>query len=1203
MTHPKIAALVDTLRENAAAAKDLDGERFQEVVFWVIKSWLFGSQSRGERIQRLSNFLRGEIDIVIELKPDVGGPHFWPPQSGPRRRLHFIECKNYGRPLELDRLGKAYCAAIRYEPESLTIVSSSYLPPQAADYAEAFFRTKPDTVALCENTVFRHLTIEELLNLDHGQPSDSAAPSSERRGAFFDKGNDDYPIVALDWELVAETPWGSEVLARAEAFPPEIVLKSTTSLQLSLWLENLPQRTRATELDLIDLSGNRIKTTSAEVAKWQGNICRIIWSLAPATLSMLGGKELSLRVRLPQLELILPIAHVPEVIVSRDAQLFRDLRPDVTNQLIQTLRHDPNKRIFLLHGTPGVGKSFLAERIAAFLRSVAGWQVERLTLDPLTSPALFLQLIWRSIFPCTSRTRSPGSDSVAQEILRAFLARAIGAREGQAAEELAARLASWDIQDVEMDVLTQLCATIISTDPRPRLVVLGNCHTLSSSILKGLQGMFRALGDHGWGGVRFILEYRDSDEEVSNQWEEFIERIQCDFPTWILRRRIQPLKAEEIEAGIAREFAQPESRKIAVSLVEKAGGNPLFLTQLMLLLLDHRVVRELSTDKFPWRFSVEDQWKFYAKITELPNGVESLLRRRIRFVLNHVREAKSAPPRQDLLEVLAVGAVLSGFTKSQLISKVTSLTADQVRRCCWFFIEVGILRPSHVTSLGEFAHDLLQEAALRESAADISFKPLMLRLENSVGTQSIEDCLLGGKITLLLSDPGRAEGWYSMSYELATAARDFTSQRSSLAGILASLNFGAAENTASRRRTLAVKQELAFWEMMTGSQIEARRLLRELLDQTRSIGTELHVTEVQSVRLEAYFSLLTLLARRRAVGDFLATCEEAVGDASQIRHMLLVLTRFTIIAGVCSYPEAAHAAALLALDATSKPGVLAPLSTNRDLLSTVLHDIGDLFLAARPNEALRFFGLSLDRASSPRQALNCRVTQAIARLHAGGEFLGNLDLKEITNEVTNARVPNLAVRWDLYMGVRASSMSDLETALFYFRRAVDRSLSANLTLHEWEGYNNLAVIHASVGQDETATEYLLRALLRAAEILKYAAARRDRLSSTLQLIKTSLESLPEWRGDLLPTQLPNKADWGPSQGSGISLPPPPPYSGQAASLVWNTTKWGTGKALGSHPKLRHWVEEALCVKEAMGIQAPNPHLQARTHLPLVFALE
>ena len=123
-SNPSVLRAVQT---GAMSLDDLSPDSFEDLIVEIVRTE-YGHFSESASITRDRRY---DVDIVVRERKR--GPFVSDDE------MHFIEAKCYGKSLSLDTTAKAYCAALRYRPRSLTIACKSALQPQPLDYGRALF--------------------------------------------------------------------------------------------------------------------------------------------------------------------------------------------------------------------------------------------------------------------------------------------------------------------------------------------------------------------------------------------------------------------------------------------------------------------------------------------------------------------------------------------------------------------------------------------------------------------------------------------------------------------------------------------------------------------------------------------------------------------------------------------------------------------------------------------------------------------------------------------------------------------------------------------------------------------------------------------------------------------------------------------------------------------------------------------------------
>ncbi|MGB1109068.1 MAG: hypothetical protein ACPG4N_01860 [Gammaproteobacteria bacterium] len=134
------------------------------------------------------------IDLVATWRSDN--------PLGASEELHLIEAKNSPGNLPLDRVAKAFCAAMRYRPASLTLAVHDGIQPQAMEYARVLFPPRQQQPVINVLRVARGLTPGGHLERIEGDASTDSVQE---------------PLFSVErWELWKDATFTSEMITNIE---------------------------------------------------------------------------------------------------------------------------------------------------------------------------------------------------------------------------------------------------------------------------------------------------------------------------------------------------------------------------------------------------------------------------------------------------------------------------------------------------------------------------------------------------------------------------------------------------------------------------------------------------------------------------------------------------------------------------------------------------------------------------------------------------------------------------------------------------------------------------------------------------------------------------------------------------------------------------------------------------------------------------
>jgi len=148
-----------------------------------------------------------------------------------KKRLHYFECKNYSRSLELDNVAKIMVVAVAKQPDSVHVVSRTRLQPQVWNYASRLFDTETNENPFFRNTLFKHWQTNELL--------DFVETKADERDQQLAKERE----TGTAWWLTECLPLSESEISSSHSNTPRISVPKGRLLQLAVELPISPTTT------------------------------------------------------------------------------------------------------------------------------------------------------------------------------------------------------------------------------------------------------------------------------------------------------------------------------------------------------------------------------------------------------------------------------------------------------------------------------------------------------------------------------------------------------------------------------------------------------------------------------------------------------------------------------------------------------------------------------------------------------------------------------------------------------------------------------------------------------------------------------------------------------------------------------------------------------------------------------------------------
>ncbi|PYQ31953.1 MAG: hypothetical protein DMF56_02320 [Acidobacteria bacterium] len=501
-------------------------------------------------------------------------------------------------------------------------------------------------------------------------------------------------------------------------------------------------------------------------------------------------------------------------------------------------------------------------------------------------------MLWWLIVPEFGEAAEPPD----RELLAASLERLLTDDRRTDAEVVARLLADGELHAVDVEVLTFLCARLLSQNPRRRMLLISNAHHLAPRVVRALELLFSAIGDIGWGDMRLLLEYRTGYDNP--RFGELLDRLRTDTQR-VAFADICPLSETELAAALESRVSAEQRKDFAHAIYRKAGGNALFVTNVLLWAIDGGYVTRYNE-----RVRVNDVPGFERELTRLPAVLDHFLESRIGSVLD----------RADGRIVLPylTAAAFGGFEiDAAQVQRITELQPSDMEAARLYLCAKAIISESISGPQSTFAHEIMMLSARLAVAKQGAFVEAGSRIVAHLDSAVFDDTLLGGRLSSALGRSRAAFDFYNGGYELARNAAAFHQQCVALDGareVLAPSHTGTTDLT---RRYAEIELSLAEAELLGGSMVRADRALREVLEVAAREErgwpvrgeTTLWRCRALSQRIQLFVRLMKPRQALQAFGELLSIFQEAPSAPHILRS---AMTRILLTLAMSSRPADAR---------------------------------------------------------------------------------------------------------------------------------------------------------------------------------------------------------------------------------------------------------------------------------------------------------
>ena len=228
--------------------------------------------------------------------------------------------------------------------------------------------------------------------------------------------------------------------------------------------------------------------------------------------------------------------------------------------------------------------------------------------------------------------------------------------------QLFSRMIARSQESAILAFLLDAIAASIRSCPNPQLIVLKNCHLISTRAAALLQMLVGRLEADGWGQAWFILESRECERPPDSVGIRLVAEVTNDLGARFQLVLLEGLTMQQLMERVCVHIEAPSPQITAEVLLRQAGGNPLFLEHVMRDLLQSKIVlRDHSGGKI---YRIDHFDLFRRRIETLPAGLDDLLRYRVQSIISH------APPqfRSAMAAYLGLTSVISSSAGVQSAS-------------------------------------------------------------------------------------------------------------------------------------------------------------------------------------------------------------------------------------------------------------------------------------------------------------------------------------------------------------------------------------------------------------------------------------------------------------------------------------------------------------------------------------------------------
>lgn len=1035
----KVEKVVNELKTGKKSVWELNYELFEEVAFYCIVQYFSRAHLKDASYGKC---VKGDIDTIIKI-PDTN------------QSVYFVEWRYYReKNIIFESVARAFCAAIRFNPKMLIVISLMDISPQAKDYAQYYFGDYKRYG--CD---FLRLSLDDLLLL-----SDNNSQTSQKI-TNSDFLND---IEINSWKIIRRGTFSHEEIANPQNNTSVInvdyqLYYSIKFLIKGVRVENIRRINILSEngkrLNLFHLKDIYILNSGGITALFDIELKQI----SKARMIVPSFLQLFINNSCKSFSISLPKIYLP----SREANLFGNFREEETGIFIEEIKKNSNNLIFI-HGEGGIGKTYLCEKVCRELTAKLNYRAHLINISENSSEGIFYKLIWPVIAPGMEYVKR-GLSEVDKQILKAIIEKELDDYDIDEISRLSDNIIDLNFKNVNLEALTYLCAKLLIRSSTPQIIVVSNCQKLSPGIINGFRHLFMSLDDLEWGQTKFILEYRDSIEDLNDEWERFVVEAKNFTKHSVLSKKINSLSKTQIIKGLNSAFIGNDSIFLSNSIIKKTGGNPLFIRQLVIHLQKSGYIKEIKRKSLTL-FNVVDYVGVNKELEKLPGGLEAFLQKRIEFLVCDYFAKK--PSRSELISYLSLASLYGFEYDDWKIAEIFAWKDKEIELVKLYLQSEGIIQSNLLDEKMRFVHEIMWLSVLTVLKNTKEFKQSILQTLSKLNRNSIEDTIVGGRALYYLDDLKSSFKWYNIAYELSFHSNSYTFQRTCLLGLKKILQREELLDETMARQKISVFYRLGQVEVQVGSQVDALKIFNQLLDEISIIKEEflLNPNELSRDFISIKINKMTIHHRFLDPKSGVDVLKETIQHLCEIDDIEKITSRFLIICFNSNMIDTGH-------DIISIFRQLPDIKENYEELASHFSDIGNLYLHSNPALAHLIWKKGLELAVSEKQKTHSTLNCMIASLYDSKKFITESEVNHLAERIKVQGVENQMIRLLIYKGIYQFSKKKYNDSRYFFQTAIKRARLKNLKFLEWQAHNNIAICDLILEKVESATKHFEKSLV------------------------------------------------------------------------------------------------------------------------------
>lgn len=733
--------ILKEIKKGSYDYSDLSDDEFEE----VITESLIHSYMKCDKCS-VSSRKRRPFDIIIEDKQINA-------LKKEKVRYHYIECKNHKNELTLDVVGRPLCIAIRDKPDSVIFVNRyNKLAPDATEYTNWLFNSD-----LLKCSDFDVVTPERILN----------AKLFERE-IFNSENKSKFVINIQKWNFYKENTFFKDLECTNLHNISKLYIDNESDYNLKIFLSYQCLNSRIINKIVLELKVNNYiyQFNSFHESKIRANSQEINFKFKEI-LPLIDNKEFELRLRIKSSagEDITEKIQLPFIHLTNNF-CIPDLRSELSDKYSKIFLENKRTNILFIKGEGGIGKTYFCEQICKKLKKEQNYQTHIFSLSEENSNAIFLDLLYLFILPENISIADFHKNNNSRDFQKEYLLSltSLLGLENINFTKIIESIINNTIGQESLEIIIRLIVDFISKSEKKKVLVFSNCQYMNSVISTTFRQFLTALESKGWNKLKIFFEYRDTEEYYSKNWDNLESWINTNYSNIVEEIKLNPFKKEELYDWIDSFFINDNKVYISNILLNKTGGNALFLTHLFEELKNTKVIDYSEIKNSSYKLILTSFQDFERNVNELPSSISELLIYRLKFLDEFFRNENIF---HNLRYFLGIASIFDLKLYKDILLNIFQLSIDKYNRIIRILVMKKILKES-INDENIFAHDMIR----------VSSSNFIKNDENLVNYYSkiisIDD--FGNQFELLTSQAKMAEfinyfekaiESYSKGYELA----------------------------------------------------------------------------------------------------------------------------------------------------------------------------------------------------------------------------------------------------------------------------------------------------------------------------------------------------------------------------------------------------------------------------------------------------